>query len=241
MQEERPSINAAQVLAWISVLLAFGVAQGVIYLRAFWGRFGLDPFQFSNASDLAIVGLTGIGVTVAFMAGAALLGGYLGNALAQHHPKSKLTMSAIVLVFLGGLVALAFFIDLGIYLLIGMVLTWIIVWLIRRSPDIPAHFKKVKLVAYIAVAIAYVPMASHYYGQRKANNVFNSEKALHLSIEQSVGTGLPSGEQRFAGRLGGEYIFYSPAHQSISIVQADAAQKITLTKAEKGTGQINLR
>lgn len=233
MQEEQSSINAAQVLAWISVLLAFGIAQGVIYLRSFWGRFGLDPFQFSNSSDLAVVGLTGIGVTVAFMMGAALLGGYLGNALAQNFEKNKLTVLAIFLVSLGGLVALVVFVDFGIYLLFGLVLTVIIVWLVRQSPDIPKHFKEMKLIAYIALAIAYVPMASHFYGQRKADIVLNSGKALHLEIEHSVGTGLPSGEQRFAGRLGGEYIFYSPAHQSVSIVQADAVQKITLTKGSK--------
>src|SRR5690554_6059622 len=105
MSAEPSSTNAAQVLAWISVLLAFGVAQGVIYLKSFWSRFGLDPFQFSNANDLAIAGLTGIGVTIAFMAGAALLGGYLGHLLVQHSPKSKVGLAVFLLVVIGGLVA----------------------------------------------------------------------------------------------------------------------------------------
>lgn len=230
MPEQRPFNSAPNFLAWISVLLAFGVAQGVIYLRSFWGRFELDPFQFSNASDLAFVGLTGIGVTLVFAAGAALVGGYLGNWLSQHFPKSKLASSVLLLALLGGLVALTFFVDFGTYLLIGMLLTWIIVWLIHHSPDIPASMKQGKFIPYLAVAVAYIPMASHYYGQHKANLVFHSDKALHLNSGHSVGTGLPSGEQRFVGRLGGEYIFYSPVHQSVSIVQADAVQRIALTK-----------
>jgi len=72
-RHEASAVSSAHILAWTSVVSAVGITQGAIYLKYFWGRFSLDPFQFSNAGDLAVVGLRGIGVTIAFMAGAALL------------------------------------------------------------------------------------------------------------------------------------------------------------------------
>lgn len=227
-RRETSVVSSAHVLAWISVVLAFGITQGVIYLKSFWGRFGLDPFQFSNAGDLALVGLTGIGVTLAFMAGAALLGGYLGAVLVQHVPKSRLARWVVLGGLLCSLVVLVIFVDFGIYLLFGMVLTWFLVWLAHHSPDIPETFKHAKVIGYVALAVAYIPMASHYYGQRKANSILVEERVLVLSPERSRDTVLPTGEQRFVGRLGGEYVFYSPTDRTVTIVQAGSVDRITL-------------
>lgn len=226
MTPTRPALTSAQVLAWISVLLAFGITQGVIYLKSFWGRFGLDPFQFSNASDLAIVGLTGIGVTLAFMAGAALLGGYLGDVLVHRVPKNKVALGLIACVLIVGLLLLVKFVDFGIYLLLGMLLTWALIWLVHNSPDIPDRFKHIKVLGYIALAVAYIPMASHYLGQWKAKAVQTSDSVLvlgggleHLDTDR---------ELRLVGRLGGEYIFFSPVTRSITIVQASSVESMTL-------------
>ncbi|MDR6990206.1 hypothetical protein [Luteimonas sp. 3794] len=227
-RREASVVSSAHVVAWISVVLAFGTTQGVIYLKSFWGRFGLDPFQFSNAGDLAVVGLTGIGVTLAFMAGAALLGGYLGAALVQHVPKSRLACWSIFGGLLCSLVVLVIFVDFGIYLLFGMVLTWFLIWLAHHSPDIPETFKHAKVIGYVALAIAYIPMASHYYGQRKANSILVEERVLVLSPERLRDTALPAGEQRFVGRLGGEYVFYAPTDRTTTIVQAGAVDRMTL-------------
>lgn len=222
-------VSSAHVLAWISVVLAFGITQGVIYLKSFWGRFGLDPFQFSNAGDLAVVGLTGIGITLAFMAGAALLGGYLGSALLQHIPTSRISRWSSLVGLLCSLVVLVIFVDFGIYLLFGMVLTWLLIWLVHHSPDIPETFKHAKFIGYVALAVAYIPMASHYYGQRKANSILIEERVLVLSPERLRDTALPTGEQRFVGRLGGEYVFYGPSDRTVTIVQAGSVNRITLS------------
>lgn len=229
----RDPITGAQVLAWASILLGFGTIQGVIYLRSYWGKFGLDPFQFSSASDLTIVGLTGIGVSVAFMAGAALLGGYLGDRLAHYLPANRITKVLVPLVFVGFLIALAFFVDFGIYLLIGLVLTWSIIALVHASPDIPDSIKKLRFLAYVAVAIAYVPMASYYYGQRKANTVLASENSLQVAALSSVGAAIPKGNQRFVGRLGGEYIFYNVDDETLSIIPSSSVQVISLKRQSK--------
>ncbi|MGY1424815.1 hypothetical protein [Lysobacter sp. A289] len=230
MQTQKTSINAAQVIAWGSILLGFGVTQGVIYLKSYWGRFGLDPFQFNSASDLAIVGLTGIGVTVIFMMSAALFGGYISHKIEPYVAAHRWALLAASVGFISGLVALAFFVDFGIYLLIGMLLTWGMIWLVHRSPDLPESITKLRAVPYIALAVAYVPMASHYYGQRKADYIIRADSALYMQPDLSIGTGLPKGNQRFVGRLGGEYIFYNVSNGNVSIVLADSTQMISLTK-----------
>src|SRR5690606_35452347 len=76
------SAELGKVLAWTSLLLAFGAVQGVIYLKAYWGRFGLNPFQYADVDSLALVGLTGIGVTLLLIGLGALFGGYIGAKIA---------------------------------------------------------------------------------------------------------------------------------------------------------------
>ncbi len=233
MQKKNNSISAAQIIAWGSILLGFGVIQGVIYLKSYWGRFGLEPFQFSNASDLAIVGLTGVGVTVVFMMGAALCGGYISHKMERYVAAHRWALLVASIVLIAGLVVLAFLVDFGVQLLIGMLLTWSIVWLAHRSPDLPESIKTLHALPYIALAIAYVPMASHYYGQRRADQVIRADSAFYMQPDLSVGAGLPKGDQRFVGRLGDEYIFYSTSDGGISIVLADSAQMISLRRRSK--------
>ena len=236
MQTQKASINSAQVIAWGSILLGFGVTQGVIYLKSFWGRFGLDPFQFNNASDLAIVGLTGIGVTVVFMMIAALLGGCISRKVEPYVTAHRWVPLCAFGGLVAGFVTLTFFVDFGVYLLLGMLLTWGMIWLVHRSPDLPEGVTKLSALPYIALAVAYVPMASHYYGQRKADHVIRADSALYMQPEFSVGAGLPKGSQRFVGRLGGEYIFYNVGNGNVSIVLADSAQMISLTKRSEKSG-----
>lgn len=228
MQNQRASINTAQIIAWASILLGFGATQGVIYLKSYWGRFGLDPFQFNDASDLAIVGLTAIGVTVAFMMISALFGGYLSYKMERHVEKHRWAFVLVSVGLVAFFVALAFFVDFGIYLLMGMVLAWGMIWLVHRSPDLPEGLTKLRILPYIAIAVAYAPMASHYYGQRKADQIIRVGSGLYVQSDLSVGAGIPKGRQRFVGRLGGEYIFYNATSGDVSIVLADSAQMITL-------------
>jgi hypothetical protein len=60
-----------------------------------------------------------------------------------------------------GLVVLAVFVDFGIYLLLRVILAWALVWLVLRSPDVPAKFKYVGILGYTALAVAYIPMPWH--------------------------------------------------------------------------------
>jgi len=69
------------------------------------------------------------------------------------------------------LVLLVIFVDFGIYLLFGKVLTWFFVWLAHHSPDIPETLKQANVIGYVGLAVVYIAMASHSYGQRNANPI----------------------------------------------------------------------
>lgn len=57
----------------------FGLVQGAFYLKAYWGHFGPDPFQFVAVGELALAGLTGIGMVLFLMLVALLIGGWKLN------------------------------------------------------------------------------------------------------------------------------------------------------------------
>ncbi|HGM6066463.1 TPA: hypothetical protein ACKP39_000107 [Stenotrophomonas maltophilia] len=54
MDRTQKTLTMADVAGWGSALVTFGLVQGVLYLKAYWGHFGLDPFQLVAASELAL-------------------------------------------------------------------------------------------------------------------------------------------------------------------------------------------
>ena len=233
MTARSTGFTPSHVAAWSSVLLGFGLVQGVIYLRSYWGRFGLDPFQFSTASDLAFVGLTGIGVTVGFMCISAMLGGYVAKLVIDHAPRMKWLVVVLAVITVAGMVALVVSVDFGIYLVGGMILAWGILWLLHKSPDVPFEIKQLKLLPYMALAVAYIPLASHYFGQRKADHIAKAPATWQFQANGTTIPALDSGSYRFVGRLGGDYVFYEPHRVVVTIVPSDANPSISLVKGPK--------
>lgn len=235
-QQVEPSISAGAMIAWASVLLAFGSIQGVIYLKAYWGRFGLDPFQYGETSSLALVGLTGIGVTVAVMGIAALVGGCIGDKLDELRSKYPATGIVVAVGLLAGLIALAILVDWGLYLVIGVALSVLLIALAHHSALIPAALLRSKWVPYIAIAVAYVPLASHYYGHRKADLAMNS--VLHAYADAPGYEGHAAPGTRLAGRLGDGYVLFSATDRSVEIVPVAAVRKLTLKPAGRADGTL---
>lgn len=87
------------------------------------------------------------------------------------------------------------------------------------------------MLGYTALAVAYIPMASHFFGQHRANAVQHSDNALILSNERTSEVEDAAGELRFVGRLGGEYIFYSPVARSVTVLQGSSVKRLTLRSA----------
>jgi hypothetical protein len=212
-----------KVLAWISLLLAFGAVQGVIYLKSYWGRFGLNPFQYADVDTLALVGLTGIGVTLALVVLGALIGGYIGTMLARLTARAKFLTWTVSVALIVGVIALAIFVDFGVYLVAGMLVMWVITWLIFRSPEVPASIKNLPGLIYIVMALTYVPLGSYYFGQREASKVMATSTKVSV-LPKSSTDGL-----RLAGRLGDSYVLYSIKDHSILVLPSAKVDSLTLT------------
>lgn len=77
MERTKKTLTMADVAGWGSALVTFGLIQGALYLKEYWGHFGLDPFQFVAVSELALAGLAGIGMVLFLMLLASLFGGWV--------------------------------------------------------------------------------------------------------------------------------------------------------------------
>lgn len=225
--------GAAHVLAWSTVLLGFGLIQGTLYLKGYWAAFGLDPFQFGEASDLALVGLTGVGVTVAFMMLAAAVGGYLADKVRLLEEKLRIRPWVAGLIFVGLLVAFTWLVSFGWLLLSGMLLTWSLIWLAHRTPVIPDTVRQLKLLPYVALAIAYIPMGAYYLGQRNADHLKTKVGGFTVSTNEAGGCG--SGGWRFVGRLSDIYVLFCRQSGSVSILPAGANAALLLQNEKSRT------
>lgn len=222
------------MLAWTSLLLAFGAVQGVIYLKAYWGRFGLNPFQYADVDSLALVGLTGIGVTLALVGLGALFGGYIGSKMTAWTERARLLRWLVPVLLAAFVLALAFLVDFGIYLVIGILMTWIIIWLAHHSPDVPTLIKQATPLPYIVLALTYVPLGSYYFGQRQAAKVAASSTRALVTPTPFPDGG--DGDLRLAGRLGDSYVFYGPKNGSVLVVPSAQVGALTLRDDGKGDG-----
>lgn len=227
MEGSKESLTpTSKLLGWGSLLLAFGAVQGVIYLKAYWSRFGLDPFQYADVDSLALVGLTSIGATLAIVGLGALAGGYIGSkmdAWVQRAPFLRWLVPIALIVFV---FVLALIVKFGVYLVLGMFLTWFVIWLIHQSSDVPPLIKKSALTPYVVLALAYVPLGSYYFGQRDASKVINSSveaKVLPLPTNSALNL-------RLAGRLGDSYVFYRADDHSVLVVPSNKIDALALRK-----------
>ncbi|CAH0128921.1 hypothetical protein SRABI102_00006 [Stenotrophomonas lactitubi] len=89
MESTQKRLTMADVAGWGSAVVTFGLIQGALYLKAYWGHFGLDPFQFVAVSELALAGLAGIGMVLILMLVASLFGGWVEIKVTSGSAKSK--------------------------------------------------------------------------------------------------------------------------------------------------------
>lgn len=95
MERTQKTLTMADVAGWGSALVTFGLIQGAFYLKAYWGHFGLDPFQFVAVSELALAGLAGVGMVLFFIL-IALLGGRVEGKVTTTPSQANLLMWLIL-------------------------------------------------------------------------------------------------------------------------------------------------
>ena len=221
------------VIGTATVLFGYGCVVGAIYLRGFWGSFGINPFQFASPSDLAIVGLTAVGVTLILACVASLAGAMLGDKLVVFLKHHLVLPWFFIIVIFAGLAAVVYLIDGGYWIVIGMVGTWFLIWLCHKSPDVPDWLKSLRSLPLLALAITYLPIAAQFISLREASRIKVADSGWFVDVARSNLDKKYRSPMRFVGRIGEEYFFYEIPTGSVSIVKSSSSATLVLMKVKK--------
>ncbi|MFG3450236.1 hypothetical protein ACGFZ3_16835 [Stenotrophomonas sp. NPDC047960] len=224
MERTTKELSMADIAGWGSALVTFGLIQGALYLKAYWGHFGLDPFQYVAVSEIALAGLAGIGLALGMMFVAILLGDWLGNKLTSIGPDRRL---------LGFLAPAGLFLGLGAIIwwanawavLLGALLTVVCLAAVSIAPTVPAAIKKSPWLTYAVVMLVYVSIASNWLGAERAKKITRGEetRVANIRIESGSLSGLS-----LIGRLGDSYAFWDKARKATLLLPASELRSLEI-------------
>lgn len=224
MERTTKELSMADIAGWGSALVTFGLIQGALYLKAYWGHFGLDPFQYVAVSEIALAGLAGIGLALGMMFVAILLGDWLGNKLTSIGPDRRL---------LGFLAPAGLFLGLGAIIwwanawavLLGALLTVVCLAAVSIAPTVPAAIKKSPWLTYAVVMLVYVSIASNWLGAERAKKITRGEETRVANIR--IESGSLSGVS-LIGRLGDSYAFWDKARKATLLLPASELRSLEI-------------
>jgi len=216
----------ADVAGWGSALVTFGLIQGAFYLKAYWGHFGLDPFQFVAVSELALAGLAGIGMVLFFILIALLFGGWVEGKVTARPSRANLLMWLTLALCLVGMGALLWLSNAW-PVLIGVVLTGMCAMVVRLSPVLPAAVKDSPWLVYALVMIVYVPISSNWLGFERAKSITSgsSEYTVNVTIDEKV-----QGSLGLVGRLGDSYVLWDPSRKAAILVPVSDVSRLEIVR-----------
>ncbi|WP_313178497.1 hypothetical protein [Stenotrophomonas sp.] len=228
MERAVKDLTLANVAGWGSVLVTFGLVQGALYLKAYWGHFGLDPFQFVAVSELALAGLVAIGFVLLLMTMALLLGGWIEPKVAGEGSKSRLRVWLVPLLFFAGLGVLIWWTNAW-PLIVGFVLTIVCALTVQLSPIVPKAAKESPLMIYFMVIVVYVSIASNWLGSERAQTIKTggSRFTANLATEQEK---YP--DTSLIGRLGDSYVLWEPTRQATILIAVGDTRSLQLARRE---------
>ena len=216
MESTQKKLTMADVAGWSSALVTFCLIQGALYLKAYWGHFGLDPFQFVAVSELALAGLTGIGMVLFLMLVTMLLGSWVEGKLTGGSTGGKLLRWLAPVLIFGGLGALLWWVNAW-PLLIGVLLTCICGLAVHLSPMVPSAVKDSPWLIYALVLLGYVSIASSWIGLERAKAISSGsgKYTVAVSSDGKLQDGLS-----LIGRLGDSYALWDRARKVAVLVPA---------------------
>lgn len=226
MERAKKTLTMADVAGWGSALVTFGLIQGAFYLKAYWGHFGLDPFQFVAVSELALAGLAGIGMVLFFILIALLFGGWVEGKVTASTSRASLLMWLILVLCLVGMGALLWW-SSGWPVLVGVALTGICAIAVRLSPVLPPAVKDSPWLVYVLVMLVYVPISSSWLGFERARAITSgsSKYTINVTIDQRMQRSLS-----LAGRLGDSYVLWDPLQNSAALVPVDDVSRLEIAR-----------
>lgn len=226
MERTKKTLTMADVAGWGSALVTFGLIQGAFYLKAYWGHFGLDPFQFVAVSELALAGLAGIGLVLFFMLVALLFGGWVEGKVTASTSQASLLMWLIMALCLVGMGALLWWSN-GWPVLIGVALTGICAIAVRLSPVLPTAVKDSPWLVYALVMLVYVPISSSWLGFERARAITSggSKYTINVTIDERV-----QGSLGLVGRLGDSYVLWDPSRKAAILVPVSDLSRLEIVR-----------
>ncbi|MGY8564621.1 hypothetical protein L0938_14505 [Paracidovorax citrulli] len=227
MERTTKELSIADVAGWGSALVTFGLIQGALYLQAYWGHFGLDPFQYVAVSEIALAGLAGIGLALGLMLVAIFLGDWLGDKLTSISPDRSVLGCLAPVALLLGLGAIIWWANAWV-VLIGALLTVVCLAAVSIAPTVPAAIKKSPWLTYAVVMLVYVSIASNWLGAERAKKITQGEEKRVASI--AIDSGSLTG-MNLIGRLGDTYVFWDKARKATLLLQANDLKSLELRRA----------
>lgn len=226
MERMKKPLTMADVAGWGSALVTFGLIQGAFYLKAYWGHFGLDPFQFVAVSELALAGLAGIGMVLFFMLVALLFGGWVEGKVTASPSQANLLIWLTLALCIVGMGALLWWSN-GWPVLIGVGLTGICAMAVRLSPVLPAAVKDSPWLVYALVMIVYVPISSSWLGFERARAITSgsSRYTVNVIIDERV-----QGNLGLVGRLGDSYVLWDPVQKAAVLVPVGDVSRLEIAQ-----------
>lgn len=226
MERAQKTLTMADVAGWGSALVTFGLIQGAFHLKAYWGHFGLDPFQFVAVSELALAGLAGIGMVLFLMLFAMLFGGWLEKKVTDTTPRfSPLVWLLAVIVLIGS--GLCLWWTNGWPVLIGVALTGVCALTVQMSPVLPAAVKKSPWLVYVLVMLVYVPITSSWIGADRAAKITSGGSRFTVSVTVD---GKAKGGLSLVGRLGDSYVLWDPVRKSAILLPVDGVSRLEVVR-----------
>lgn len=226
MGSTRRGPTTADVAGWGSAVVTFGLIQGALNLKAYWGHFGLDPFQFVAVSELALAGLAGIGMVLFLMLMALLFSSWVDVKLASGAPKTKRFAWLGPTIFFTGLGALLWWSNAW-PVLIGLFLTIICALAVHLSPVIPTAVKDSPWLIYALVMLVYVSFASSWLGFERASTISSGggNYVTTVTVDEKVQRGLS-----LIGRLGDSYALWDPARKTAMLVPVGDVGRLEIVR-----------
>jgi len=227
MERTTKELSIADVAGWGSALVTFGLIQGALYLQAYWGHFGLDPFQYVAVSEIALAGLAGIGLALGLMLIAIFLGDWLGDKLTSISPDRSVLGCLAPVALLLGLGAIIWWANAWV-VLIGALLTVVCLAAVSIASTVPAAIKKSPWLTYAVVMLVYVSIASNWLGAERAKKITQGEETRVASI--AIDSGSLTG-MNLIGRLGDTYVFWDKARKATLLLQVSDLKSLELRRA----------
>jgi len=232
MERTERDFTLVTLAGWGSALATFGLVQGALYLKAFWGHFGLDPFQFVAVAELALAGVTAMGFVLFLLAVGMLLASWIEARLTGETAKGGVRAWAVPTLYFGALAILIWWAEAW-PALIGMALTLCCALAIHLSPVVPRAIKDSPWMIYLVVMVVYVSVVSSWLGEKRAEDITAGGKAYTSTLRSEAGV---RGDLVLIGRLGDTYALWDPAKKTTTIFPASDITSLEI--ARKGSSAV---